>query len=567
MNKHLSGLIIGLAGLTPLLVLGETSSTLPGAGIHSWAGWKPGQISREECPELRGVPIILKWHSLEPSPGEYQFDKFLGESLRAAIEDDLYVTVMIWVGPAVPEWIYEEGVPLVTTDRTVNALGEPTTSQSRYPYYFAPEYRNRFFALIDALGGYVSNLPVEWRERIVFIQSAEGSTGDGQPYKGNALEAQYEISREDWNDFRQATWIRYMKALSGIPILVNSDANKPEQRDWLLENMEVVGLKNGMFSHGFHVSDNRERLGQFRNTSELARARGKPVLSRGEMDKELFVMGWSKRNVPQALYWSGLFATHCGLDIWNVPHEALRDEANLPALAFFNRYAGQRDPATAPEAFSALRAGLDASDFDRFPMEAFGGKVGRKNEPERYLKIARSFADYGARVDDPIKAVGGGMLNRKRSGSNDVGWGILPSNYERFLIQLEPGSGDVGHWNIDETIYGRFGRGFEHEAGKIRLKFKLDDAFFPDGGKPRDVVLRIVSRDEGTGYWLVNYAGRSGMTQTVRVQNTNSGDWKTHQIRLTGATFNGALRGADLALEYGGGDDTIFHLIEIERTP
>ena len=190
----------------------------------------------------------------------------------------------------------------------------------------------------------MNDLPPELRERILFVQSAEGSTGDGQPYKGNPLEAQYDISNEVWNDFRLETWKRYRNAVPGIPILVNSDANGGQETEWLLENMDVIALKHGMFSHGYHVSDNSERLAKFHALEAEAKKRGKPVLTRGEMDGEMFVMGWSTRNIPQALYWSGLFATHCGLDIWNIPHKALKDEANLPAFEFFNKYAGHTDP-------------------------------------------------------------------------------------------------------------------------------------------------------------------------------------------------------------------------------
>ena len=56
--------------------------------------------------------------------------------------------------------------------------------KNRFPYYQHPEYKTRFFKLIEAFGAYVRGLPPELRERILFVQSAEGSTGDGQPYKG-----------------------------------------------------------------------------------------------------------------------------------------------------------------------------------------------------------------------------------------------------------------------------------------------------------------------------------------------------------------------------------------------
>jgi len=531
------------------MATGGAAEGKPGYGISSWAGWKPGQISQAECPELRSVPLILKWDSLEPASGRYAFAEELGRPLQAAQEGGLYITLMIWVGPAAPEWIYQNGVPRVITNRNVNALGQKTDGQKEYPYYLHPEYKKRFMGLIDAFGKYVSALPPALRARIVFVQCAEGSTGDGQPYKGKPLDQKYAISDEVWNDFRLEAWKRYRDAVPGIPILVNSDANGGLETQWLLENMDVIALKQGMFSHGFQVSDNGERLAKFQALEAAAKQRGKLVLTRGEMDGELFEMGWSKRNIPQALYWSGIFATHCGLDIWNVPYQALKDRANWPAGAFFNKYAGHKDPATAPAAFCALRDGLDASDFNRFPAAEFGGKPGQKKEVDRYLRITKAYASYGALMADPEKAIGGGMINRKSSGPNDVGWDILSGNYSRFLTQIEPGSGDVGRWNIDESIYGRFGRAFEHQSGKKQLRFQLDPRF-----AAKQVKVSVTYLDQGTGSWSIGIPGKEGAT---RIQNTNSRDWRTEVVSLSGVT--------ELVLNYETGDNTLFHLIEVER--
>ena len=535
--------------LVAAMATGSTAEVKPGYGISSWAGWKPGQISQAECPELRSVPLILKWDSLEPAPGRYAFDAALGQPLKAAHEGGLHIILMIWVGPAAPEWIYQNGVPRVITDRKVNALGQKTDGQKEYPYYLHPEYKERFLGLIDAFGKYVATLPLELRARIVFVQCAEGSTGDGQPYKGNPLDQKYAISPERWNDFRLEAWKRYRNAVPGIPILVNSDANGGAETQWLLEHMDVIALKQGMFSHGFQVSDNGERLATLQALETEAKKRGKPVLTRGEMDGELFEMGWSKRNIPQALYWSGIFATHCRLDIWNVPYQALKDRANWPAGAFFNKYAGHKDPATAPAAFCALRDGLDASDFNRFPAAEFGGKPGQKKEVGRYLRIAKAYASYGARMADPEKAIGGGMINRKSSGPNDVGWDMLPGNYSRFLTQIDLGSGDVGRWNIDESIYGRFGRAFEHQTGKKQLRFQLDPGF-----AAKQVKVSVTYLDQGTGSWSIGLPDQASAT---RIQNSNSGKWRTQEVTLP--------RFAELVLKHEAGDDTVFHLLEVEH--
>lgn len=528
---------------------GVMAQAKPGYGISSWHGWNPKQVSRAVCPELRSVPLISKWESLEPTAGNYAFEEKIGALLKAANDDGLDVTIKIYVGPACPKWIYDLGVPAVTTDREVDALGRKTDGQSKYPYYLHPEYKRRFAGLIDAFGKWVKVLPSDLRERILFVQCAEGSTGDGQPYKGKPLDKQYDISPDVWNAFRREAWQNYRKAVPGIPVVVNSDANEGGETQWLLEHMEVIGLKMGMFSHGYQVSENNGRLAKFEALEAEAKKRGKSVVTRGEMDGELFVMGWSNRNIPQALYWSGIFATHCRLDLWNVPSKALSDDANAPALVFFNKYAGHKDPATAPTAFCALRDGLDASDFRRFPAAEFGGSPGKKNDVERYVRIAKAYANYGARMDDPEKATGGGMLNRKSKGFNDSGWETLPDNYFRFLTQIDPGSGDVGRWSINDSIYGRFGRAFEHKSGKTQMRFRLAPEF-----KPKDVKVNVTYLDKGTGAWSIGLQGKDGAT---RIKNNNSGEWKTATV-----TFSEI---SEIVLKHESGDDTVFHLIEVER--
>jgi hypothetical protein len=83
----------------------------------------------------------------------------------------------------------------------------------------------------------------------------------------------------------------------------------------------TIGLKNGMFSHGYHISDTQHRLEQWHRFVSEVSVRDKTFFSRGEQDAEWQVCGWSSRNTQQALYWSALFATHCGLDMWNLPQD------------------------------------------------------------------------------------------------------------------------------------------------------------------------------------------------------------------------------------------------------
>jgi hypothetical protein len=168
-------------------------------------------------------------------------------------------------------------------------------------------------------------------------------------------------------------------------------------------------------------------------------------------------------------------------------------------------------------------------------------------------------------MEDPDKALEGGMVNRKRSGSNDVGWGIWPGNYQRFLSQVEPGSGDIGLWNIDESVYGRFGRRFDHASGKTRMKFKLDEEYFPDKKKKQSVRLNVTYLDKGTGVWTISYPDGRADPVTIRIQNSDTGEWSKRSYILSGLSAGSSGREVDFELNYESGDDTIFHMVEIER--
>ncbi len=152
------------------------------------------------------------------------------------------------------------------------------------------------------------------------------------------------------------------------------------------------------------------------------------------------------------------------------------------------------------------------------------------------------------------KAIGPGMVNRKRMGYNDVGWGILPGNYCRFLEQVEPGSGDVGVWHVDQSIYGRFARSFDHESGKKQLRFHLHEKF-----NAEEIKVRIVYLDRGQGRWSLGVSGKSGRKQ---MRNSNSGEWKTLEIPMP----RKVLHNAELLLRYEGGNDTVFHMVEISSS-
>ncbi len=84
------------------------------------------------------------------------------------------------------------------------------------------------------------------------------------------------LQEHEWTPFRFETWKRYSDAFSVngkniVPVLVNYDSCTEEEYEWLLNNMQAVGLKNGMFSHGYHISFGKTRLNNWNDfKSKLA---------------------------------------------------------------------------------------------------------------------------------------------------------------------------------------------------------------------------------------------------------------------------------------------------------
>ena len=554
-------------------------------GVYSWGNYDPSRVNPEKTPYVKGAPLTIRWSALEPEDGKFEFDKLIKEKLIELDANNYYTTLMVWVAFATsrltssdtawaftPAWLFRNGVPLVEFPETVNPLGRNTVRY--FPYYFDEDYKFYFHRMIDTLGSYVCSLPPHLRERIIFVQSAEGSTGDGSPYKGLPLDPAYNISKEEWSKFRIETWEKYLAAFSvdgelQLPLVTNYDSNEEEQYDWMLEKLpKTLGLKNGMFSHGYHISDAQERLANYNEFREDVESKGKILFSRGEQDAEWKTYGWSTQNSAQAFYWSALYATHCGLSLWNIHLEACHREEHFPAFILFNRYANQVHPQTADYAFCALRRGLDASDTLSFPEAVYGEAT--KANTERYINITKAFESHGAQMGDPDKATGGGMINRKRQDYNDAGWKILEGNYQRHLTQIEPEKTSEAWWSVDRSIYGRFARGFEPTSNKDSMFFDLDDQFYGDRflNGQGTIEVEITYRDGDPGSWKLLYdATDHTMKTAIEKSNTGTGQgWNTVTVILNDAYLGNRGPGkADFILVNTGGTNCRFHMIEIKR--
>jgi hypothetical protein len=281
--------------------------------------------------------------------------------------------------------------------------------------------------------------------------------------------------------------------------------------------------------------------------------------------------GWYTKNQYKEMFGIMCYGIYWGLDWPNEMSGDLQNPKFDSAFAFFNKYAGQKVPATATNAVCALKDALDASDSTRFPASQYG-TVNRFNT-QRYQNIYNSFSAYGAKLQDTSALTGFESVCLSASGTNDVGWRLLPGNYERFLHQINANATSAGYWNIDDAhndvMYGRFGRGFDIANNKTALYFDVENNFFRNTplNAVYPVTIEITYFDNGTGSWNLFYdASGNSNKLAASITCTNTGTWKKATVTLNDAYFgNRSTSGSDFYIANAGSQNVIFSTVELSR--
>ena len=99
------------------------------------------------------------------------------------------------------------------------------------------------------------------------------------------------------------------------------------------------------------------------------------------------------------------------------------------------------------------------------------------------------------------------------------------------------------------------------------MRFKLDAGFFPSPGSPQNVSISVIWLDKGRGVWSVSCPGTGGDGRVEIVPNENTGIWKTRTFHMEDVVLGDSGKRADVTLQHEDGEDSIFHMIELERTP
>lgn len=555
-------------------VFAQSAVPLEAYGVwdRSNGGFDPGEPDYDY---LLALVSGSKWEDIQPvSSGQFDWSQTQAD-LQLAYDRGQMIYLSINPGPDAPGWVYDNGVPKVTT---LNGKEK----WSWYPYYLDPDFVTYFHDLIEEYGSFLRTQPSHLLEKIAFVHVKTGCTGDEAPYKGSVIDPQYEISNAEWRSFRLAAFEKFRLAfLTGperkIPLLFNSiDPSKyPQEWDWVIANIgSGFGFKGSAYVRGHHLTGARTFTEYWKPYS--VDPQGLELFSRAEMDQT-----WTKPlyqiNESLGFYWGAISGLNTGLCIWDVTQSAVNQAVVNPPIQetfrFFNKYAGQIYPATSTRAFIALHEGLDSSDTVKFPEATYGSAS--KGNQARYAAICSDpvYAARGALMEDLYAATKGQVYQRSsQTGYNDAGWEIWPGNYSRFITQIDPESESIGLFRIGGTIttsspiYSRFARAFENSSGRNAMYFKLVDGFF--NWLAGEVTVTVIYYDDiGGSTWELRYdAGVGDFKTAYTVTCSGSDTWKTKTVTIPDAVMLGnGPGGSDLALVNGDGLDDIFHMIEIER--
>jgi hypothetical protein len=565
-NHHIKGFFITLAICFITIYPGRSQTAkqvFSNTGIWQDYGMP---LNAKNYKEFNGRLVNVNWSEIETAPNKWDWSVF-DSDINQHIADNMPVIILVYTGMNAPNWIFSNGVPKV-----IETASDGSTD-TYSPYYLDDDYNVYFKRMVTTVRQHIQTLSSSVRSKIIGIQACFGSTGDQIAYKGTVPD-KYAITTEQFDSlfkvYSTYYYNEYKNLTPKISLLSNPSYGDSVQLYWLLKNCPGGWIKCGTFAKGSQLNFELEK------NSWLYDVMNKPssseyVQARCEVMGSQLTSGWWTKNQYKEMFAIMCYCIYWGLDWPNETSDFIQNSKYDSAFAFFNKYAGQKVAGTATNALCALKDALDASDSERFPASQYG-TTDRYNTT-RYKNIYNSFSAYGAKLEDISVVTGSEYSSLSASGTNDVGWRLLPGNYERFLHQINPNATSAGYWNIDDehkdVMYGRFGRGFDIANNKNALYFDVEDNFFRN--KPLNsaypITVEITYYDDGKGSWQLYYDAKSTSNKlAATITCTNSGTWKKRTITLSDAYFdNRSTKGADFYIKNAGSENVIFSTVELSR--
>lgn len=551
------------------LFIGLSAKTQSAKDVFSNSGiWQDYGIpvNAKTYPEFKGRLVNCSWSDIEIAPNVWDWTIF-DQDINDHAADSMPIIFMVYTRMDAPAWIFSNGVP------KVNETNEQGIVTGYSPYYLDAEYNFYFKRMVTQVREHVETMEPSLRSKIIGVQACFGSTGDQVAYKG-IVPKQYEITDEQFDSlfkvYSSYYYNEYKNVNPKITILSNPDNNSPAQLYWLTANCPGAWTKYGTMAKGCQQNNESEKQ------SWLYDLLNKPwnghyIKSRSEIVGQQIYAGWWTQNKYKEMFAIMCYCIYWGVDWPNETYGYIQDPKFDSSFHFFNKYAGQKVPGLAQNAVCALKDALDASDSIRFPSSLYG--IVLPNNRNRFNNIANAYAPYGAQLQDVDAALGNEYLGFTAKGTNDVGWHLLPGNYERYLHQIDANTTSAGYWNIDaahnDVMYGRFGRGFDLAKGKDALYFDVEKGFLQNRGLfgKYAVTVDVTYYDNGKGSFQLFYDARGDSNKaSSNIICTDTKTWKKATFTLTDARLNNkGFKACDFYIKNTGTANVVFSVVELSR--
>lgn len=547
---------------------------------------------------LTGWLLRKTWRQLETAPGVFDWPA-LDDDAEQLEADDKALGIAVTVSPAsaaTPEWLF---------DAPYNVPKVITTTNS-YPYYLDAVFIERKEMFRDALLQHIAQQA--WKDRVLFVQSMDGSTGDYFPYKGTITSVQingspelfpndtdaYAIANSDWIDYKRTEiytqfYNDIAEVLPGTVMMINP-ANDGTDWQYCLDNLPGTAMKQGRLSHNYNDLNERYTLERIIATQSLT----PPVIIKGETeDLDAWFLDNKKQNLF-AMICSAIMHGLTNMQYMLAVIDGLVDvdsEDDLWIFDFANRHMGVTDPADTNKAFIAFRKIIDGADTATYDEDEYGplialadqasynyqlNLINASDDPEtvkserRATLIATLFnEDRAAALQDAFPLASIPMPDPSDAHdafASDIVINGIPGNYQKYIEQYSPDTTSIGLWRqTTGGFHGRFARSFDHANGKSEIFLLINESIAGNGSYKVNVLLTFLDISGCT--FRVYYYNGEVKTSAAQISTAGTGLWITETITINDFHGGGNLaNGSDLTLKYTTGNDAVFSLLEFEVT-
>lgn len=547
---------------------------------------------------LKGIYVRFRWNDYETTVNDYD-EEYWDAQFAFAKDNGLPFGFVINISPSTrtsAAYIFEPpyNVPKLITSRDI------------YPYYFDEQFSIRFNALKAHIRQKVQNLPDTDRTLYTFWQSAEGSTGDEAPYKGDLTDvtiggvsidqnevADYEITDDQWETYkRNENWqpqYDFLEAETPFLQLLFNTSNNGANWDWLFVNTPNAWAKAGDPTHSYNLPNElyyTARLREAFNSTEFANR------VRGEFESTDENTWWSespKQNLTAVIF----SAIHHGVDIFNIAPSVSANNfgTDLSIYTLANEFFGTRNVSETNVGFVLFRQVIDVGDTTKYPEYPYGALIDPLKQDEydeKYDDIINNDNLNTYEKQNRITGLIVDCLNPLRLSllqsafptaayrtittdedddmyNQDFGVNMIADNYCKYITQYSPDTTSVGAWrngDKDEDCFGRFGRKTKNSSGLTNIRCTVDLL----GNNIYDVTVDVYFLDTSTYQWSFRYYNGTTEVSAGTVTNTGTGKQAKHTFNITDFSGGGHLSNStDFKLNYVSGGDTTFYFVKFKR--